>query len=72
MNPCFSGACCIFSWRDTSGNTSIWFMNGTAVASSAGVGNIPINWTVVGTGDFNGDGMSDIVWRDRRATPRSG
>ena len=21
-------------------------------------------WTVVGTGDFNGDGMTDIVWRD--------
>ena len=43
-------------WRDTSGNTAIWFMNGTAVASSAGVGNIPTTWSVVGTGDFNGDG----------------
>ena len=33
-------------WRDTSGNTSMWFMNGTAVASTAGVGNIPTAWTV--------------------------
>ena len=28
------------------------------------VGNIPTSWSVVGTGDFNGDGMTDIVWRD--------
>ena len=33
-------------------------------ASSAGVGNIATSWSIVGTGDFNGDGMSDIVWRD--------
>ena len=33
-------------WRDTSGNTAIWFMNGLSVASSAGVGNIPTSWTV--------------------------
>jgi hypothetical protein len=33
-------------WRDTGGNTAIWFMNGTNVASSAAVGNIPTTWTV--------------------------
>ena len=33
-------------WRDTSGNTAMWFMNGTTVASTAGMGNIPTNWTV--------------------------
>ena len=22
------------------------------------------NWKVVGTGDFNGDGKSDILWRN--------
>jgi hypothetical protein len=22
------------------------------------------NWPIVETGDFNGDGMSDILWRD--------
>ena len=26
-------------WRDTSGNTSIWFMNGTAAAFTTSVGN---------------------------------
>src|SRR5271155_5359579 len=33
-------------------------------AGSAAVGTIPTNWSVVGTGDFNGDHISDIVWRD--------
>lgn len=33
-------------WRDGSGNTSIWFMNGTQVSTAAGVGNIPGSWTV--------------------------
>jgi hypothetical protein len=33
-------------WRDTGGNTSMWFMNGTTVSSMVGVGNIPTTWTV--------------------------
>jgi hypothetical protein len=33
-------------WRDISGNTAIWFMNGLAVASTGGLGNIPAVWTV--------------------------
>jgi hypothetical protein len=58
-------------WQDGSGNYSIWFMTRTAgsspstsVLSTATVGNVPTTWSVVGTGDFNGDGKSDIVWRD--------
>ncbi len=35
-------------WRDTSGNTAIWFMNGLAIGSTAGLGNIPTTWTVQG------------------------
>jgi FG-GAP-like repeat len=50
--------------RAPGGDVSIWFMNGTQVSSAAAVGNIPAVWSVVGTGDFNGDGMADIVWRD--------
>jgi FG-GAP-like repeat len=51
-------------WRDNSGNTAIWLMNGAAVASSGGVGNIPTTWSIVQTGDYNADGKSDLLWRD--------
>ncbi|HUD87638.1 MAG TPA: VCBS repeat-containing protein, partial [Xanthobacteraceae bacterium] len=34
------------------------------VLNSATFGNMPSTWFVAGTGDFNGDRMSDILWRD--------
>jgi FG-GAP-like repeat len=51
-------------WRDTSGNTAAWLMNGAAAVASAALGSIPVNWVVVGQRDFNGDGMADLLWRD--------
>jgi hypothetical protein len=51
-------------WRDNFGNTAIWFINGTSVASAVGVGNVPTNWEVAGVADFNGDGIGDLLWRD--------
>ncbi len=54
-------------WRNnTNGNVAIWLMNGTTVlnSSTATFGNMPLTWSVAGTGDFNGDGNSDIFWRD--------
>jgi hypothetical protein len=42
----------------------MWFMNGTQVSSAADVGNVGTAWSVVGTGDFDADGNSDIAWRD--------
>jgi hypothetical protein len=34
-------------WRNTaSGDASIWFMNGMAIASTGAVGNIPTSWNV--------------------------
>ncbi len=54
-------------WRNnTNGNVAIWLMNGTTITNSntATFGNMPTSWFVAGTGDFNGDGKSDILWRD--------
>jgi len=55
-------------WRDTSaGTVAIWFLNsGGGVQSSASVATVPIsaNWSIVQTGDYNGDGYGDILWTD--------
>ena len=44
--------------------SSIWLMNGTTIQSTAVLGNVDASWSIVGTGDFNLDGKSDILWRD--------
>ncbi|MBW4519332.1 MAG: FG-GAP repeat protein [Scytolyngbya sp. HA4215-MV1] len=58
-------------WRNYStsgaeaGKVVIWSMNGTTPTGSytLPVAVIDPNWRIEGTGDFNGDGWSDIVWR---------
>jgi FG-GAP-like repeat len=53
-------------WRAGDGTASIWLMAGSGtqvqVASTPGHGIVPLSWNVAVTGDFNGDGMSDILW----------
>jgi hypothetical protein len=39
-------------------------MNGAAIVANGGLGNVPTTWSVAGTGNFNGDGSSDILWTD--------
>lgn len=56
-------------WRNTtSGYTTEWLgtANGgfTDNAAHAATGAADNSWQVVGTGDFNGDGISDILWRN--------
>ena len=44
--------------------------NGTNLAYSAAVGPNPgPSWHVIGTGDFNGDNKSDILWQGDDGTP---
>ena len=52
-------------WRDASGDVAIWLMTGTAQVSSAAVlGTVPTAWSVAQTGDYDGDGKSDILWQN--------
>ena len=49
-------------------------MNGSTVLanSAAGSFNPGPTWHIKGTGDFNGDGRSDILWQNDNGHPRSG
>jgi hypothetical protein len=55
-------------WRDNQGDVKIWLLgttpNSLDIRSSADLGNVPLNWSIVQTGDYNGDGFSDILWED--------
>ena len=46
-------------------------MNGTTVLANGAVG--PFNpgpsWHIEGTGDYNGDSKSDILWQNDNGTP---
>jgi FG-GAP-like repeat/Glycosyl hydrolases family 8/FG-GAP repeat len=49
-------------WRNVSGDTSVWLMNGATVVSSSAIGTVPTTWSIVGQRDFNGDGKADLLW----------
>ena len=60
-------------WRNTAGDLAMWFLkpslpiwaiSGIQIASTAGIGNVSLTWSVAGTGDFNGDGLGDLLWRN--------
>jgi FG-GAP-like repeat len=53
-------------WRDSSGDLALWQVNGSNVQSS-GLGSVPSNWQVVHLGDFDGDGVPDLLFRDTNA-----
>ena len=56
-------------WRyygtgDYQGLNDIWFMNGTTFVGESVFSQImDTAWQIGGTGDFNGDGQTDILWR---------
>jgi len=50
---------------------AIWYLNGTNIVGFGYLAGIPPEWKIVGTGDFNGDGHSDIVWENTTTGQRS-
>ena len=48
----------------TNGKVGVWLMNGTTEDTWAYIGNHGTYWDARGVGDFNGDGSSDIVFRN--------
>ena len=52
-------------WRDTGGDTRICkLLSWGSIKSTYALGTIPTIWSIAGTGDFNGDGTTDILWHD--------
>jgi len=58
-------------WKSSNAVLSQWRLNGTPlpdvfqVTSQPGAAlRVPSGWTMVGVGDFNADGASDLLWRE--------
>jgi subtilisin family serine protease len=54
-------------WRHLgNGSNTLWFMDGITKTSGSGatVALTDLKWKLVGVADFNGDGKSDILWRN--------
>jgi hypothetical protein len=49
-------------FQQASGTPQIWLMNGTSIISETSLATPPASWKIVTSGDFNGDGLSDILW----------
>ena len=50
-------------WQNiTTGERGIWLMNGTTKTGDASLGTVPTEWSIAGTGDFNGDGKGDFLF----------
>jgi len=45
------------------GTVVIWDVTGGVQNSATVAGGAPDEWTLVGTGDLNGDGKDDLIWR---------
>jgi FG-GAP-like repeat len=60
-------------WSGGNRAVAIWFSNVNAaqnnlpyIANSTSLGLVPSSFNIVQTGDYNGDGTSDILWQDNQ------
>jgi Ca2+-binding RTX toxin-like protein len=54
-------------WKNTNtGQIAMWFMDGTNVLAGGGFTSIQAGseWSMLNTGDFNGDGKTDLLWKN--------
>lgn len=68
-DPVVSGADLL--WRGPDGSIAIWYVNGGVSVGQAypGSGSLPgPDWQVHGIADFDGDGNSDLLWRNLDGT----
>jgi hypothetical protein len=56
----------ILWYNSSTGDLSIWLMNGATIAGGGSPGSVGAGspWQIVDHGDFNGNGKSDILWRN--------
>jgi beta-lactamase superfamily II metal-dependent hydrolase len=50
-------------WRHTSGDLTLWLMDGSQAIGGGSAGSADLAWQIAGVGDFDRDGRSDILWR---------
>jgi Ca2+-binding RTX toxin-like protein len=59
-------------WRSDDGTVTDWLAlangSGAFTGNSNLVTQVPTNWHIAGTGDFNGDGKDDVLWRSDNGT----
>jgi FG-GAP-like repeat len=54
----------IFLRNTVTGEVGVWVMKGATPVQIVDFGVVPLTWTIAGIGDFDGNGSSDILWRD--------
>lgn len=50
--------------NSSSGTVAVWLMNGTTITSVAFPGSASTNYVIAGVGDVDGNGKSDLAWRN--------